>query len=204
MRQASRELCLRGVNGLTAEACHRVGEPPARPRTPAPQPRYRPACRRGGPPRRRQTGLASLRHRPYGLYHVRPALLRRGCHIHVGSATWLGHPRRILPGPPGGRRAPPVTAARPEPSSIGKPATVPGRAGRGRPAPGRHPGRTGPAARRLLPGRRPPGRPGAARTPGAHALSGPARSGSAGPAARVTHEPRHHGGPAACMSEQTV
>ena len=117
MRQASRELCLRGVNGLTAEACHRVGEPPARPRTPAPQPRYRPACRRGGPPRRRQTGLASLRHRPYGLYHVRPALLRRGCHIHVVSATWLGHPRRIPPGQPGGRRAPPVTAARPDPAA---------------------------------------------------------------------------------------
>ena len=30
------------------------------------------ACCRGGPPRRRQAGLASLRHRPYGLYHVRP------------------------------------------------------------------------------------------------------------------------------------
>ena len=41
-------------------------------RRPPQNPGYRPACRRGGPPRRRQTGHASLRHRPHGPYHVRP------------------------------------------------------------------------------------------------------------------------------------
>jgi len=62
--------------------------------------------------------------------------IRRGCHIHVVSATWLGHPRLMPPGRPGGGHAPPVTAACPERSSTGRPAPGTGR-GTGRPTRGR-------------------------------------------------------------------
>ena len=36
----------------------------------------------------RESGLASLWHRPY-------QIIRRGCPSHAAGATWLGHPRRI-------------------------------------------------------------------------------------------------------------
>jgi hypothetical protein len=167
-----RDLLFAGVDGRPAEACHRVDEPPVR---------CRPACRHGGPPRRRQTGLASLRHRPYGLYHVRPGLYdvdatstscqRHGWDIHAlysrgdrGTSTHHQPRQRAwspaAPGATGGARA-----ARP---AAGSAWTEPGQDRVG--GPSAHPGDGG--------HRRAPRRMGGRVLPGRMRSRGPARSGS--------------------------
>jgi len=57
-----------------------------------------------------RNGHQSPRNRPY-------QTIRRGCHIQVVSTAWLGHPRLMQPGRPGGGLVSSVTTVRRECSS---------------------------------------------------------------------------------------
>src|SRR5215469_1915098 len=91
---------------LSAMPLSHVSRGPRRPRN-----RASPVSVWPQPPRRiRENRHLSLQHRPH-------QTIRRGCHIHVVSTTWLGHPRLILRPDRSGRPISPVTAVRRERSN---------------------------------------------------------------------------------------